>query len=441
MSDPKKISQRSLNGKPEMSTVRAHTAMEAVTDPNWLKAFGRHLWQHFREDRNFEAAGALSYTSLLALVPLMAVVLGVISAFPVFDQWAKDVEAYIFANFVPTAGDTIHQYMTEFVGRTAGLTGAGTAFLIVTAILLMSSIEKSLNRIWRVRTQRQPVNRLVIYWAVLTLGPLLVGASLGLTSYFAALPLLAPEIVRGLLQEMLLKTAPFFVALIGFALVFIVVPNRRVRWHHALVGAAVSALMFESAKAGFVFYVTNFPTYERLYGALATIPLFFVWIYVSWVVVLLGASVAAALTTFQYRPANSGWPARHELQLAVRMLGHFWQAQRRGQSLSSTELLNREPAANDEQLGRILAWLHDARFIRPDDDGDWLLSADLGELSLGDVYRSGSFILPVEELGQLKQDSHWDRALVEGLKAVDETADPLLKRSIKSLLTFSPENS
>ena len=408
-------------------------------DRHWLKAFGRHLWKHFQEDRSLEAAGALSYTSLLALVPLMAVTLGVISAFPVFDQWAKEVETYIFANFVPAAGDTIHQYVTEFVGRTAGLTGAGTAFLVVTAILLMASIEKSLNRIWRVRNQRRPVNRLIIYWAVLTLGPLLAGASLALTSYFAALPLLAPEIVRGLLQELMIKTAPFFVALVGFTLVFIIVPNRRVRWHHALAGAVLSALMFESAKAGFVFYVTNFPTYERLYGALATIPLFFVWIYVSWVVVLLGASVAAALTTFQYRNADWHWRSRHEFLLAVRIFGHFWQAQRRGRSLSVTELLNRESAASDGQLRRILGWFNDACFIQADDDGDWLLSADLDELRLSDIYRSGPFILPVEEIDDLPQESHWDRALVDGLRAVNEKAHPFLERSVKSLLKFSPE--
>ena len=422
-----------------MSTGRAHTAIEALLDPRWLKAFGRHLWQHFREDRSFESAGALSYTSLLALVPLMAVMFGVISAFPVFDRWAGEVEDYIFANFVPAAGDVIHEYLTEFVGRTAGLTGAGTAFLIATAILLMSTIEKSLNRIWRVRTQRRPANRLVIYWAVLTLGPLLVGASLALTSYLAALPLLAPEVVRGLLQELVLKLAPFLVALVAFTLVFIVVPNRRVRWHHALVGAALSALMFEIAKAGFVWYVTNFPTYERLYGALATIPLFFVWIYVSWVVVLLGASVSAALTTFNYRRADWRWSDRHELLLALRLLGHFWQAQRRGDALSVGDLLSRESAATDSQLRRILGGFHDARFIHPDNDGDWLLSADLDELSLGELYRSGSFILPVGEIDQLPYESYWDRALIEGLKSVDRRAGPLLQRPVKSLLTFDME--
>jgi membrane protein len=437
---PDNVDVQSVNGKPPLSTGRAHTPLEALLDPRWLKSFGRHLWQHFREDRSFEAAGALSYTSLLALVPLMAVTLGVISAFPVFDRWAGEVEDYVFANFVPAAGDVIHQYITEFVGRTAGLTGAGTLVLIITAILLMSSIEKSLNRIWRVQTERRPVNRLVIYWAVLTLGPLLVGASLALTSYLAALPVLAPEIVRGILQQAMLKTAPFFVALIGFTLVFIVVPNRRVRWHHALAGAILSALMFELAKAGFVLYVTNFPTYERVYGALATIPLFLVWIYVSWVVVLLGASVAAALTTFHYRRAGWRWSQREELLLAMRLLGHFWQAQRRGRSLSVADILSREAAASDSQLRRILGWFHDARFIHADDDGDWMLSADLDELTLGELYRSGAFILPIEEIEKLPLESHWDRSLVESLKAVDAAAGPLLKRSVKSFLKFASEN-
>ena len=439
-SQAKQSTEHDGDGKRPLSTGRAHTSLEALLDPRWLRAFSRHLWQHFREDRSFEAAGALSYTSLLALVPLMAVMFGVISAFPVFDRWAGEVEAYIFANFVPAAGDVIQEYISQFVERSAGLTGAGTVFLIATAVLLMSTIEKSLNRIWRVRTQRRPINRLVIYWAVLTLGPLLVGGSLALTSYLAALPLLAPEIVRGVLQDAVLKLAPFFVALVAFTLIFIVVPNRRVRWHHALAGAALSALMFELAKAGFVWYVTNFPTYERLYGALATIPLFLIWIYVSWVVVLLGASVAAALTTFNYRRADWRWSPRHELLLAVRLLGHFWQAQRRGEALSTGELLTRESAATDAQLRRILGWFHDARFIQTDDDGEWLLSADLDELSLDDLYRCGAFILPVGELDRLPNESHWDRSLIQGLQAVDEQSGPLMKRSLKSLLTFDLED-
>lgn len=405
----------------------------------WLRAFSTHLWQQFRYDRSFESAGALSFTSLLALVPLMAVMFGVVSAFPVFDRWANEIESYIFANFVPAAGDQIQTYLQEFVGRTAGLTGAGSLFLIVTSILLMATIEKSFNRIWRVTSSRRLTSRVVTYWAVLTLGPMLMGASLALTSYLAALPLLAPEVVRGAVEAIVLNTTPFFVALIGFALFFLIVPNRRVRIHHALAGALVSAILFEAAKRGFVFYVTQFPTYERLYGALAAVPIFLVWIYVSWVVVLLGASLAAALTTFNYQHAERHFEPRHELLLALRLLGHFWLAQRRGQALSPQQLYSREPSASENQIVKLLDLLHDSRIIHPDDEGDWLLSADLDELTLEELYRSGSFILPLGELHALPIDSHWDRALVEGLRPIDHQARGIMHRSIKSLLQFEVE--
>jgi membrane protein len=358
----------------------------------------------------------------------------------VFDRWATDIESYIFENFVPAAGDQIQTYLQEFVSRTAGLTGAGTLFLIVTSILLMATIEKSFNRIWRVSSARRLTSRLVTYWAVLTLGPMLMGASLALTSYLAALPLLAPEAVRGAVQAVVLNATPFFVALIGFALFFLIVPNRRVRIHHALAGALVSAILFEAAKRGFVFYVTQFPTYERLYGALAAIPIFLVWIYVSWVVVLLGASLAAALTTFNYQHLERHLEPRHEFLLLVRLLGHFWLAQRRGQALSALQLSQREPCASKEQIERLLALLHRSSIIHPDDDGDWLLSADLDELSLDELYRSGPFILPLGELDDLPVESHWDRALIERLRPIDHQAHGMMQRSVKSVLQFEVED-
>lgn len=412
------------------------TPLGALMDPDWLREFARHLWRQFREDRCFEAAGSLSYTSLLALVPLTAVMIGVISAFPVFDRGVAQLQDFIFANFVPTAGDVIQEYVQSFVARSAGLTGAGTVFLVLTAIILMSTIERSLNRIWRVTTPRRAANRVVVYWAVLTLGPMLMGASLALTSYMAALPLLAPEFVRGWLESAVLALTPFVVALVAFGLIFLVVPNRRVRLRHAVTGALISALLFELSKRGFVFYISNFPTYERLYGALATIPLFLVWIYVSWVVILLGASVAAALTTFRYQRAPWRWRQRHELGLALRLMGHFWQAQRRGQGLDSGALLVREPAATDAQLQRILGHFSDCRLIQRDGDGDWLLSADLDELTLGDLYRSGPFVLPVDDPDAMPQEHHWDRALKEALHSIHATAGPILRQSVKSCLVY-----
>ena len=408
--------------------------MDAVVDPGWLRAFGAHLWRHFREDRCFEAAAALSYTSLLALVPLMAVTLGVISAFPVFDQWASSMQDFIFENFVPAAGDMVQRYLQQFVGNTAGLTGAGTVFLIVTALLLMSTIEKSFNRIWRVQTPRRLVSRLIMYWAALTLGPLLMGASLALTSYLAALPLFSVAWVPGVSQGVVLTLAPFVVSLAAFTLVFTIVPNRRVAFRHALAGALVSALLFELTKRGFVWYVTTFPTYEKLYGALATVPLFLVWIYASWVVILLGGSVAAALTTFSFRRADWRWQRRHELVLALRLLGHLWDAQRVGTTLSSAEILAREPAMTDAQLQRLLGDLERARLVGRSDAGDWMLAADLAEVPMSSLYRASDFVLPLGEIDDIPADREDDRALMESLQAIDASGGPLLARPIKSYL-------
>jgi len=405
-----------------------------LADPVWMRAFGQHLWQHFRHDRCFEAAGALSYTTLLALVPLMAVILGVLSAFPVFDYGVEQLQDFIFSNFVPATGDVVREYLDQFIARSSGLTGPGTLALVVTALILMSTIEKILNRIWRVKHARRPGNRLLVYWGVLTFGPLLLGGSLGLTSVLAALPLLAPEFARGTLQSALLVATPFLVALLAFTLIFVFVPNRRVRWRHALAGAALSALAFELSKRGFVFYISNFPTYEKLYGALATVPLFLVWIYISWVVILLGASLAAALTTFRFRRVEQRWNPRHHLVLAVRLIAHLWRAQRGGRGLSLAEMLELEAAATDAELHALLDALAAAGLVHRDDDDDWFLSADLEEVTLLEVYRSLPVVMPLGESDRLPQPDGRPTRLGQALAELDERAAGILDRPLKSFV-------
>lgn len=435
---PENVSQGTQSAR-NTQTIAQPSGLQGLWDREWLEAFGHHLWKHFREDRSFEAAAALAYTSLLALVPLMAVTLAVISAFPVFGEWREDLQDFIFLNFVPTAGDAVQEYLTTFVERTAGLTAAGTLFLLVTALLLMNTIERTLNRIWRVTTLRGVSGRLAVYWAVLTLGPMLMGASLALTSYLAAVPVFAPEAVRGVLHTVVLALTPFGVALVAFTLTFMIVPNRRVDWRHALIGALLSALLFELAKRGFVYYVTNFPTYERLYGALATIPLFLVWMYTSWVVILLGATISAALTTFRYRRAPWRWSERHDLQLLMRLMGHFREAQRRGEKLTSSMLLSREPAATDAQLQRLLGNLQCVRLVQQDENADWFLSADLDEVTLDDLYRSAGYVLPITEIDDLPNENDWDHALIEALKEMREGAKAVMTRPVKSFLKSSEQ--
>ena len=413
----------------------------ALRDPRWLRAFGLHLWDHFRHDRCFEAAGALSYTSLLALVPLMAVILGVLSAFPVFDYGVEQLQDFIFSNFVPAAGDVVREYLNQFIARSTGLTGTGTLFLVVTAIILMATIEKSLNRIWRVDRVRHPTSRLVMYWAVLTLGPMLLGGSLGLTSYLAALPLLAPEFARSTLQSGLLLMTPPLVALAAFTLIFLLVPNRRVHWRHALAGAAFSALAFELSKRGFVLYISNFPTYERLYGALATIPIFLVWIYVSWVVILLGASLSAALTTFNYRRANWHWNPRQHLLLVLRLVEHLWRAQINGRGITTLEFLELEPAATDREIQSLLQPLESAGLVHRDESGCWFLSADLGEITLGELYQALDLVLPLGELDPLPDAEQERHPRLTALRELERQSATIMNQTLKSLVERSTKTN
>jgi membrane protein len=260
-----------------------------------LWRFAGTVVRRFQEDRCTRVAGALSFTTVLALVPLTAVALAVLSIFPAFKSWMTVIQDFIYANFVPAFGEVVQRHMQQFALKAGRLTAIGVLFLAVTAILLMATIEQAFNDIWRVKNTRRPLHRFLIYWAILTLGPLLIGLALSLTSALFSLSLFAG---RGLLHGVrggLLMGLPFFLELAAFWLLYSVVPNAGVRWRHALIGALFAALLFEVAQQSFATFVYQVAAYQAVYGAVAALPVFLVWIYLSWVVILLGAVVTAAL--------------------------------------------------------------------------------------------------------------------------------------------------
>jgi membrane protein len=380
------------------------------------KRLARHVWTHFKEDRCFEEAASLGYTSLLSMVPLLAVVFGIVSVFPVFNEWSNSLQAFIFDNFLPDSGEQIVPYINAFLDSVSSLTLPGTLTLIVTALLLMVRIEVALNRIWRVDRNRNLTNRIVMYWAVLTLGPLLIAAAIALSNH----ELLGGSGFVSSMPPAVHSLGTFALSWLFFALFFILVPNRSVRIRHALVGAFLSTVLFSLAKAGFVAYVSN-ANYKVIYGALATVPIFLLWLYLVWIVVLLGASLAASLTTYSdYSRDDSDWPQRWEFQLVVRLIGHLREAQRVGASLSREQLLELEPQASELQIVRLLASLAEESLVRRDEGGDWLLARDLGSLTLGGLYLAGDFYLPVAEIERLPRESSCDRAFVSALELIQQ---------------------
>lgn len=247
-----------------------------------------------KEDSITISAGHLAYVTLLSLVPFIMVFFTIMSAFPAFADIRHELESFVFQNFVPTASDTVHKYMSDFVGNASEMGAVGIMSLLVVALLLISNIDKTLNRIWRTKITRPLVYTFAIYWMVITLGPLLIGSSVAISSYLTGLKSFADEYTPGL-GTFILKLVPSIAAMLAFLILYMLVPNKRVLPKHALLGAFVATMLFELTKKGFALYVTSFPSYQVIYGALSVVPILFVWVYLSWIVVLIGAEFTCSL--------------------------------------------------------------------------------------------------------------------------------------------------
>lgn len=259
-----------------------------------LLCFVRYLVQRMSHDRVNVNAGYLTYITLLSIVPMLTVLLSVLSSFSIFANVGEVLQNFIIQHFVPAAGDAVYTALTEFVTNTGRMTAIGSAFLFVAALMLISNIDNNLNYIWRVKVKRRPVFSFSMYWMILTLGPILVGASIVGTSYLTSLKILEHDLLSGAFS-FFLSWLPAFLALLAFTGLYVLVPNKKVYLSHAIIGAAVATLLFEVSKKGFAYYITQFPSYQLIYGALAAIPILFLWIYLCWFIVLIGAEFTAAL--------------------------------------------------------------------------------------------------------------------------------------------------
>ncbi|MEH0690828.1 virulence factor BrkB family protein [Vibrio cholerae] len=256
--------------------------------------FVRYLAARIDHDRVSVNAGYLAYITLLSIVPMLTVLLSILSSFAVFENAGEVIQDFVITHFVPAAGDAVKNALLQFVTNTGKMTAIGSAFLFVAALMLISNIDKNLNYIWRVRKKRRLVFSFSMYWMVLTLGPILVGASIAATSYVTSLKILEHETLSGI-YTMMLRWLPFLLSFFAFIGLYMLVPNKKVRFTHAVIGAIVAALLFEASKKGFALYITQFPSYQLIYGALAAIPILFVWVYLCWLIVLIGAEVTASL--------------------------------------------------------------------------------------------------------------------------------------------------
>lgn len=352
--------------------------------------FLRVVIDRFEGDRCIQVAGNLTFTTLLALVPMFTIAFTMFAAFPVFEDWANAFKIFLLTTLVPeVGGKIITVYMQQFADNAAKLTAVGLAFLAVTAVLLLVSIERVFNGIWRARRPRSLVQRLVIYWTAITVGPLLIGASLSMTSWLLAQSVQSVGSAQHL-QEVLLRVVPVILNGAAFGLLYLTVPNRRVRARDAFVGGVAAALMFEVMKRGFALYVQLFPTYDLIYGTFATVPIFLLWMYLSWCVVLLGAVVVAVLPQWRLGEERAGPRGDTAFYRALRLIEGLDAARFRSVNPTAGELAVSAGILEDA-ADTLLDAMEEKGWVRRVESGGWILAADLGVVTLADVYRRFTF--------------------------------------------------
>lgn len=401
-----------------------------------IRAFAALLWQRFSEDRCLAAAASLSYTSLLALVPLVAISFAILSAFPVFETVQAQIQEFIFENFLPSAVESVRDYLQEFVSKAQGLTAVGIGGLTVTALLLFVTIETAMNIIFRVSERRAIVSRVLVSWAIITLGPLLIGASFSVAT-------LAVTYTRGFDAETgtsffatIYGLAPTALAAVAFALFYVIIPNRPVRIRHALIGGTAAGILFSVLRWSFTLYITNFPSYQNLYGALATIPIFLFYMYLSWAVILAGAVLTATLPEWG-EPARPRSLPRHAgalLGLALAVLDQIYRGYAAGRGARRRTILQKvtAPAA---AVDAMLALLRRAHFADRTETRRWLPACDAAATTLHDLYSALNLTLDAGAIDVPETEAPWAGRLAAIAAADGERQRREMGITLRDLLT------
>lgn len=410
--------------------------MDRLRDRARNVSFGRFLWKRFIDDRLFQAAGSLAYTTVFALVPLAIVVFGVLSAFPMFERWSEALSDYVFSNFVPSAARAAEGYLRQFSASAGQLTAAGFIALVVSLLITLNSIEQTFNRIWRVASARPQLTRFLVYWTVLTLGAMLAAASLAVSAKVLSLPLFGTTEGRWL-ADMGLRLTPVLIEFACVMLIYRVVPHHMVKWRHAIPGALLAVMLLELVKWGMGLYLGSFQSYQKLYGTVAFVPILLLWIYLGWVSVLLGASLASSIAAFRYQPLALRLPQGCELYGLLRLLGRFRDARLQGKGLDEEQILQLEPMLTDSLLQQLLEQMEGIDLLRRDERGEWLLARDLGSISLHELYESSQLRIPVAEEYLPMRDDSLGQAACEALDQLRVPLRGLLKRRVDDIYVNS----
>jgi membrane protein len=399
-------------------------------------AFIAYSLRRFNADGCFAASGAMSYTSLVSLVPLAAIALGSLSVFPIFGPVHNELLALIFRNFVPSIGEQVAWWFRAFANSAAQTTAIGVIGIAATGVLLLAAVEDQLNVIWRITSPRPWGQRVLAYWALITLGPLLVGLSLSLSTYFeiaarhAGFGQQAFQWMESGWLHGLARAVPALLEFVTLSLLYWLIPNCTVRWRDAALGALIATAAIEILKIGFTIYVGAMSYYQTVYGALAAIPIFLLWMYISWMAVLLGAETAAALPHWridQRRVSTGGV----KLGLSLALIAALARAQRAG-AVMTTAALATELGVATTVVDEHMKPLTRAGFAAHTQGGGWVLAWNPETANLRDVYEALN--LPFAGGGLDQISAPWQKQIATAMERIIKAEAAAMQMTIASLI-------
>lgn len=409
----------------------------AGPEPDWLANAGKVLRfaaKRAGEKKLTQVAASLTFTTVLAIVPLLAVVLSLFTAFPLFAEFKVALENFLTTNLMPSdVSDTVMSYLNQFAAQASRLTAIGSLFLIITSIMLLVTVDEAFNDIWHVQHQRRWRQRILVYWAIISIGPILAGASLWATSLLASESLNRVGELSGVFS-VALSLVPLLVTSVGFAALFMGVPHRRVNWKDAFAGGLGTAIVLEAMKAGFAYYLTSFPSYKVIYGAFATLPIFLLWIYLSWLAILFGATVAATLPLLRLRRWAENRQPGSAFISAINVIRQLDAARDRVPPGRSAHYLSTQLRLQQEELYNVLNTLKDLGYIvcyQAKKDDIWVLTCNPDQTRLEPVIDA---LLIDRNQSSVRQDP----LLIEAVSASLTQARPvMLTEIIGSRVTLS----
>ncbi|WP_299591821.1 YihY family inner membrane protein [uncultured Microbulbifer sp.] len=340
----------------------------------WRRFF-TSLWTVFNEKNCRQNAAALTYMTLFAIVPLVTVSYAMLSLFPDFAGLENKIQQQIFSHFVPESGREVQDYISGFSTQAQRLTGLGIGILLLTAGFMLKNIENTFNAIWDIPKGRKGVSSFLLYWAILSLGPILLGAGMAASTYLFSQKVLAQNDSLGLLP-VVLRVLPFIFTSIAFTLLFVAVPNCRVPLKHGLTGGVITALAFEVAKYLFGAYVAG-SSVRAIYGAFAFVPVFLLWVYLMWIIVLAGCVLVRTLSAYHAAAQGRNYS---DLVATLVLMSKFFSNYQKGQSVSEQDISR--AGIRPAQWRRIREILQSHKVIAQTDRNDHVLVRDLDSITL-----------------------------------------------------------